>query len=526
MKIPRRDFLKTSTAMAAGALLPSALRADDLGEDAAPPTTRPEGPSLRVRLREFDNSFIELERYRTCHARDLANDPLPLAIHSEHRTAVISLAKEPIQVTARLKVPEFGEVYCVADNGARGYSADAEIDFVHEAAATRQSRVRELLAKAKQELAPIDDQTLRYVGGAARATPDLQSAYTALADGLHAGERLALARANNRISRFAAPRKDFKFGCMISPYATGQPFSDRVTELFNFATASWYTWKDEEPVEKRIDYARMDGSLQWCWDRHITPKGFGYCYMTGGATPEWIRSWPFEKVLAEYVRVVRQTMARYAGKLEYAEIMNEAHDKANLWKLSHEQVLQIAKAVFDAAREGSPSVKRQMNHCCLWAEYGKNTNPDGVRRWSPWQFVRDCFAHGVDYEIIGLQLYYPQYDLMEIERMLDRFAVFNKPLHITEIATASKDGLDPRSMRPNTAAPGWHGPWSESTQADWMQGVYTLCYSKPQFEAIGWWDLGDKPGHFWPYGGMLHDDLSPKESYTRLEALQKSWGLR
>ena len=41
-----------------------------------------------------------------------------------------------------------------------------------------------------------------------------------------------------------------------------------------------------------------------------------------------------------------------------------------------------------------------MNHCCLWAEYAKAANPDGTRRWCPWQFVRDCFAHGVDYEII------------------------------------------------------------------------------------------------------------------------------
>ncbi len=387
--------------------------------------------------------------------------------------------------------------------------------------------MREILDLAKQENAPLDDRTLRHTDGAAREITDLQSAYAALADGLHAGERIAVARANNRISRFASPRKDFKFGCLIAPYASGgQVFSDRVTKLFNFATCSWYTWKNEEPVDQRIDYGRMDSSLQWCWDRKIVAKGFGYCYMIRGATPEWIRSWTFEKILPEYARVVKQTMARYSGKLEYAEIMNEAHDKANSWKLSHEQVLQIAKAVFDAARKGSPTVKRQMNHCCLWAEYAKATNPDGSRRWSPWQFVRDCFAHGVDYEIIGLQLYYPQYDLMEIERMLDRFAVFNKPLHITELATASKDGLDKSSMRPNTAAPGWHGPWTETTQADWMQGVYTLCYSKQNFEAVGWWDLGDKPGHFWPYGGMLHDDLSPKEAYSRLEAMQKSWGLR
>ena len=75
------------------------------------------------------------------------------------------------------------------------------------------------------------------------------------------------------------------------------------------------------------------------------------------------------------------------------------------------------------------------------------------------------------------------------------------------------------------AAPGWHGPWSEATQADWLEAIYTIVYSKPEFEAIGWWDLTDNPGHFWPHGGLLNADLTPKLAYARLGDLQKSWGV-
>ena len=138
----------------------------------------------------------------------------------------------------------------------------------------------------------------------------------------------------------------------------------------------------------------MDGSIKWCLDRHITPKGFGYCYMTRGATPEWIRSWPFEKILPEYVRVVTQTMKRYSGKLPYAEIINEAHDKSNLWRLSQSQILEITRAVCRAARQGSPTVKRQINNCCLWAEYARTPNKDGSRRWSPYRYIADCVSCG------------------------------------------------------------------------------------------------------------------------------------
>ena len=123
-------------------------------------------------------------------------------------------------------------------------------------------------------------------------------------------------------------------------------------------------------------------------------------------------------------------------------------------------------------------------------------------------------------------MYYPQQDLFEIDRMLERYTTFGKTLHITEIGCNSADGLDPASMRPNDRVPGWHGPWTEPMQADWLEGLYTLCYSKPEFEAVGWWDFADQGGLFWPYGGLLRKDLTPKEGYLRLLKLKKEWGFQ
>jgi hypothetical protein len=62
-------------------------------------------------------------------------------------------------------------------------------------------------------------------------------------------------------------------------------------------------------------------------------------------------------------------------------------------------------------------------------------------------------------------------------------------------------------------------------QADWLEAVYTLCYAKPHFRAVEWWDVADAGEHFWPFGGVLHKDLTPKESYHRLLRLQKQWGV-
>ncbi|HWQ92084.1 MAG TPA: endo-1,4-beta-xylanase [Clostridia bacterium] len=537
----RREFLKTAGGAAALGLVLHELPAlaqetvIQLGSKEAqgPGKLDPTVPQIRVLFHEADGGPLHPDRAGTLIVRDLPNDPLPQRIARAEGRARIALAREPIQVAARLKVPGFGEVYCYADAQGRGYSKPGQFEFVVEAARTRLARIRAAAEQAESEGLAHDTRLHQLMNEAARPIPpkagpeQVAAAYESLAAGLHAGERLALSRAQHRIARLREPRTDFRFGCLASGWQWGAEYEKRFAAAFNFATISWYIWSQEpEPPEQRIDYHRQDQSLQWCLDRGITPKGFGYVYMTNGATPEWIRSWRFDKLAPAYEAIVEQTSRRYHGRLPHLEVINEAHDKANLFRLSHEQVLELTRRACNAARRGSPTVKRLINHCCLWAEYGRRANADGVRRWSPFRYLEDCLRAGVEFETVGLQLYYPQHDLFEIERMLDRFKVFARPIHITELACNSAEGLDPASMRPSSLVPGWHGPWNETRQAEWLEAIYTLCYSKPQFEAVGWWDLADVGGHFWPHGGLLNKDLSPKESYHRLLDLQRRWGVQ
>ncbi len=113
--------------------------------------------------------------------------------------------------------------------------------------------------------------------------------------------------------------------------------------------------------------------------------------------------------------------------------------------------------------------------------------------------------------------------LFEIASMLDRFAALGKPLHITELGVASVDGPDQHAIRRDPGNLYWHAPWSETIQADWIEQFYTLCYAHEAVEAVTWWDFADTPGHFWPHGGLLRADLTPKESHGRLRRLIEDW---
>ena len=156
----------------------------------------------------------------------------------------------------------------------------------------------------------------------------------------------------------------------------------------------------------------------------------------------------------------------------------------------------MTRLASETTRLADPTAFRVVNSCCTWSEYvatGRNYRGEmrkPVR--SVLEYVRAVEDARVPYEAIGLQLYNPQRDMLEIERQLERFFVFGKPVHITELGISSSsepvEGKETRTPGRNV----WHGTdWTEQIQADWAEQFYTICYSKPQIQAITWWDFAD-----------------------------------
>ena len=76
-------------------------------------------------------------------------------------------------------------------------------------------------------------------------------------------------------------------------------------------------------------------------------------------------------------------------------------------------------------------------------------------------------------------MYFPERDLQSIIRLVESFEQFGKPVQITEIGTTSGGG----DYEPEHDLYEWRRPWDEDLQADWLEELYTLFYSKPWIEA-------------------------------------------
>jgi GH35 family endo-1,4-beta-xylanase len=149
---------------------------------------------------------------------------------------------------------------------------------------------------------------------------------------------------------------------------------------------------------------------------------------------------------------------------------------------------------------------------------------------TPLQYYKALEDARVSYEAVGLQLYDPLRDMLEIERLVERFFVLGKAVHITELGvpaanpTAKAEDLG-GGVDYFTIANVWHGTaWTQQVQADWVEQFYTICYSKPQVQAITWWAFADS-SRIQNGGGMgfVDEKFQPKQSYDRLKRLILSW---
>ncbi len=443
----------------------------------------------------------------------------------------------PFGFSVMMPVEGFGTVRLYADNQGRGYRAGGEVNLNLELAGSRHAAVTAFLnasRRAGTKAGPAVTERLKraqaLLADAKKAGADLRRAIPQAMDSLcetvWAGEEAVLEKSRQAVAR-RGPRKGFLFGCNFFGYpGQGEPYAEKFAALFNFATLPFY-WASFEPEQGKPGFARVDTMLARLEQSGLTAKGHPLAWFHEAGCPKWLEGKPFEEWRREQQRRITEIVARYKGRIKVYDVINEAHDWGNVPQFTSEQLVEMTRLAADATHAADPSALRVVNNCCLFAEYVASgatyRGPQPRPLHSPLQYLRTVAKAGIQYDAIGLQVYYPEHDMFEIARMLDRFAALGKPLHVTELGVCSRADTDAKSMLKNPTANYWHAPWNEAIQADWVEQFYTLCYGHPAVQAVTWWDFSDAGGHFWPHGGFLRPDLQPKESYLRLQQLIRRW---
>jgi len=459
--------------------------------------------------------------------------------------------KDKFGIDVRWNVEGFGYIFITADNGGEFYQLPSsgkqlELNLNYELAKSRVARNKNRLNNflkdgyiPSREVKAFLDLAEEFFEDAKKAESDevkkgmlsQQSLFYAM----WGGEKLELDFAHFQI-RQRGYRPDFFIGCDARAYFQMDPelFMQLFTDAFNYATITYYLnssyFEDFEPQEGNKQFDARDVVFRRLKNKNITVEGRPLYWPYRTVTPDWLRNKSYDEVLKYVEKHVKEVVGHYGEGMYAWEIVNESHDWANETQLTPEQITNVTKLACEIAKDTNPKVHRLINNCCPYAEYVQ------LRKWgeldakypqrTPFQFMEDLDEAGVEFTITGQQMYFPYRDLQDTIILIERLEKFKRPVQLTEVGASSGPSKD-SIMTGRLALPEepyiWHGHWTQEHQADWLEGLYTLSYSKSWIEAVNWYDFVDP--HAWiKQGGLIESPNGEKKlAYDRLLKLKEKW---
>ena len=456
--------------------------------------------------------------------------------------------KEKFGINVRWNVEGFGYIYMTADNEGEFYELPAKgknriLNLNLELAKSRVLKNNERIKKftnenwiPSKELKPFIDLSDELLSDAVKFQNDSEKsaalAQKSLYYSMWAGEKIELEKAWFDIKKNGY-RNDFFIGCDTKgfPHMDKDLFMNLFTEVFNYATITHYLPRFEKE-EGVYTYGDRDEQFKLLKSKNVTVEGRPIFWADECCCPDWLKNKSYSELLKYVEKHTREVVSHYGNDMYAWEILNEAHDFGNILKLTPDQMVEIAKLIADVAKDTNPKVHRLINNCCINADYVQIWTPKEFYKKNqlitPHQFIKMCYEAGVDFTITGQQLYY-QYtnrDLADTIRMTERLQKFGKPVQITEIGTTSgptKETVASGKYELPNHPYSWHSEWDPELQADWLEQMYTIIYSKPWIEAVNWYDFVD-PYSFIPNGGLLSSPEGEKKAaYYRLKNLKEKF---
>jgi GH35 family endo-1,4-beta-xylanase len=288
-----------------------------------------------------------------------------------------------------------------------------------------------------------------------------------------------------------------------------------------------FYWGRYEPVPGATDARRLAATARWLVDRGVVIKGHPLVWHT--VQPPWLLELGLELGLDEVERLqrkrIRDIVGGFAGLIDVWDAINEAvimpvfgnGDNAITRLALARGRIHMVRMAFEEARAANPAATLVLNDFDLSSAYEC--------------LIEGVLAAGVQVDAIGLQTHMHQGYLGEehLSRVLDRFARYGLPLHLTETTLVSGHLMPADIVDLNDyQIPDWPTtPEGEARQADEIVRHYRSLVGHPAVASITYWGLGDDGAWLGAPAGLIRADGTPKPSYTALANLIKEeWWLR
>jgi hypothetical protein len=279
-------------------------------------------------------------------------------------------------------------------------------------------------------------------------------------------------------------------------------------------------WVEMEPTEGRYAFAATDRWIEWAVRAAKMPVVAGPIVdFRPQCVPEWLYIWEHDyETLRELVyEHVKHIVTRYRRTVGAWTIVSGLHNAAG-FALNIEQALDLTRICAMLVRKLQPGAAVQVEIDHPWGDACAG-NPRAV---PPALYAEMVNQAGINPDVLALRIEAgaPEIgrtarDMMALSAMLDRYAVFDRPIAISALGAPSAAPTTDELAAAGVDDPGyWRAPWTPESQARWLAAAAGIAASKPYVHSICWADLLDRPPVH-PHDGLATADGTPKPALLR-----------
>lgn len=465
-------------------------------------------------------------------------------------------------------VLNYGKLLLKADNSGQGYTLgtrgeakilDLNVELASTAVAdlnrrkaglpssgaTRISNLNTSLANAKAMANPVQRAAAadKVLSDALKLRDDLelQAAKTNLLTMRKGSLAVVVKKGTKALAKCKVSIKQkshsFKFGFYQGGQYNGSACQAAKNAGFEMTTMLFgWSWMEKIPGVL-LDAAMVDSyyGVTTAKNLGLDVKAAGVVWMQDyGILPQRCYSMAWPDVEAQVLNYQENLLKALSGKIKLWEAVNEAPatDAVDMPRDAMNNLVALAAGNIKAVAGLTALVNsaHEVNFGAKYLYYGVDNQPVDKFTLTYNDFLKQATSQNClnDVSIIGLQ-FYPGYKLnagfgcqegpaMTPSWLVDafaRYARFNRPIHITEFSVPSVYGADWKNGY-------WREKWTETTQADYAQRVFTEAFAASNVQSVTWWDMLDTNAAVL-FGGLVDDYGRKKAAFTRIQGLIKGW---
>jgi hypothetical protein len=344
-------------------------------------------------------------------------------------------------------------------------------------------------------------------------------------------EQLAMFHAELLLNRRRASGAFVKHvvGCRVNSEVQNQKYKETVADNFDYVVLPM-GWKQLQPEEQAFNTEPVDEWVELLARKRVPIIAGPLISLDEGGVPDWMFIWEhdFDTLREMTYEFVQKVVQRYRRAVGAWNVVSGLHAGA-AFSLSFEQIIELTRMLVAQVKTLLPNAKTLVSITHPFGEYHAKAGA-GV---PPMLYAEMVAQAGVNFEAFGVELEMgiPKpgnftRDLFQLSCLLDKFSTLGRPVYLTAVSAPARNSSDPDDATNGKLDPSqggrWHKPWDPMLQAEWMDAVYKLAFSKPYVESVAWGNFADL-SHTIPGGGLLDDMLKPKPSYLKLQELREKF---